>query len=188
MCGTNLYDGLFAYLLKACELPREWKRSSQSGIREIQQVRDQPLHSLRTVDDSRRDTKSSFWIVLGHRQEGRAGRDGAKWRAQIVPEHADKLIAKPVSLTGEPIHRLGHRFIDRLVESAYIGEIGLPAVFIEAQHGCPKCAKLRENRPKREAEVDAVIRVKSSRRFHDPRGAAAARLQGLFFGCLRSAD
>src|SRR5690349_11559137 len=104
MGGTTLEDGLFAYLLKVRELPLERKRSSQSSVREIQQVRDQPFHSLRAINDARDDSKSSFWIVLGKRQESRAGRDGAQRRPQIVAENADELIAKSVSLTGEPIH------------------------------------------------------------------------------------
>jgi hypothetical protein len=47
-----------------------------------------------------------------------------------VAENADELIAKPVSLTGEPVHRLGHRFIDRFVESAYVGEVRAPRLML----------------------------------------------------------
>lgn len=59
---------------------------------------------------------------------------------------------------------------------------------IEAEHGRPERAKLREHRPKRESMLNAVIRVKLSGDCHRIGGAAALRLTGLFVAGLRDAD
>jgi hypothetical protein len=42
--------------------------------------------------------------------------------------------------------------------------------------------------PEREAVLDAIVGVKRPREFHSLNGAAAPRLEGLFFGALRNAQ
>jgi hypothetical protein len=139
-------DRVLTNLLQVSWRSLDGNARSEPRTRQIQQVGDQAIHTLRATQHAGPHPRTLRVAVGCHREQRCASGDGAERRAQVVAQNANELIPVEVHPCGIPHDGCRERLVDGLVKAAHTRNVrAAPVIVIEPQDAGSECPKFRED-------------------------------------------